>query len=144
MTTRLQIAYDSTGRAFMAYKPVCPKDEFWTTMEFDDDKGNIYRLYCDGGALTIVNGVTTVFPAPPTKKDVMESYADGCYTRFFADGSIEQRYKGGPLQKWGPIEEAEMPEGLKLVDACEMCGEFCNNCMECQKLYKDLDGDFRD
>ncbi len=143
-TTRKQIAYNSNGEVFMTLAPARPSMEGWNTVQYTDSYGNLYRLYGDGGALTTINGKTTVYPAPPTKEDVLKSSKDGSYTRFFPDGSVEQRYNGGELQKWGPIENAAIPSNWIFVDPCHMCGEYCNNCKECREAYDDLECDFYD
>ena len=143
--TRFQIAYDSNGNVFMALAPAHPSDmECHDTLQYVDANGNIYRLYGDGGSLTIKHEITTVFPAPPTKDDVLKSSSEGSYTRFFSDGSIEQRYSGGALQKWGPIVECRIPSSWMFVQPCKMCGDYCNNCKPCQDAYADSAYDFYD
>ena len=133
----LQIAYSSIGDVFMAFSPPRPNMEYWHELQYVDGKGNIYKLYGDGGALTIINGITTVFPAPPKKEDVLKSSKDGSYTRFFPNGSVEQRYNGGELQKWGPPVECKKPNNWVFVDTCHMCGEYCNNSPKCEAHYID-------
>ena len=142
--TREQITYDSKGNVFMAFAPARPNMDYWPQLKYADGLGRLITLYCDGGALTILKGVTTVFPAPPTKEDVLKSSRDGSYTRFFPDGSVEQRYNGGELQKWGPPIYCKPPKNWVFIEPCHMCGEYCENCKECRDAYDDSACDFYD
>ena len=107
----------------MDYPPICP-------FNIEEEKEDVlligekvdWVIWHKGSTIEYINvdGDVTIYYPKPTLREAITWLNDGAYTRFYSDGSVEQRIDGKSSTWEGVGKEGKPFEGKK--------GWFCEHC----------------
>lgn len=119
-----EIYFPNTTNKIVGFGPAPPRPETWTEVLVREEYEKTTTVFEFNTEVKYKDGKLHVYPIKPTMQWIMDrKWANGEYSRFYEDGSVEHAISG-EYYHWGPDIFILMPDYYEKCDCRNCLGDY--------------------